>query len=163
MCAIVDINVVHQGLGRNRTEAGKFFFDWLLNGGILVVGGSKFVSEIRRDSKFLTFVNERRQSGKVRQGINRAEVDDEQNRLIGLKICDSDDQHILALARVSGTRILFTNDDALQKDFRSPNIINSPRGQIYTTAVHREVQQVHRNRLSPRNVQRICRYCRNRK
>lgn len=163
MCAIVDVNVVHQGIGRDRTEAGKFFLDWLLNGGILVVGGSKFESEIRRDSKFLTFVNERRQSGKVRQGIDRDEVDAEQQRLIGLKICDSDDQHILALARVSDTRILFTNDDALQNDFRNPSIINRPRGQIYTTAVHKEVQQVHRDRLSARNVQRVCRHCRNRR
>ena len=163
MCAIVDVNVVHQGLGRDRTDAGKFFFDWLLNGGVLVVGGSKFESEIRRDSKFLMFVNERRQSGKVRQGIKRDEVDVEQNRLIGRNICESDDEHILALARVSDTRILFTNDDALQNDFRSPNIINNPRGQIYTTAVHKEVQQVHRDRLSIRNIRRICKYCRDRK
>ena len=162
MCAIVDINVVHQGLGRERTEAGKFFFDWLLNGGILVVGGSKFESEIRRDSKFLRFVNERRQSGKVRQGIKRGEVDAEQNRLIGRNICESNDEHILALARVSNTRILFTNDDALQNDFRNPSIISRSRGQIYTTAVHKEVQQVHRDILSPRNVRQICRHCRNR-
>ena len=162
MCAIVDINVAHQGLGRDRTEAGKFFFDWLLNGGILVVGGSKFESEIKNDSRFLRFVNERRQSGKVRQGIKSDEVDAEQNRLIGRNICESDDEHILALARVSDTRILFTNDDALQNDFRNPNIINNPRGQIYTTAVHTDVRQVHRDRLSPRNVRQICRHCRNR-
>lgn len=162
MCAIVDINVVHQCLGKGRTEAGKFFFDWLLNGGILVVGGSKFEAEIRNDSRFLRFVNERRQSGKVRQGIDRDKVDAEQQRLVRLKICDSDDQHILALARVSDTRILFTNDDALQNDFRNPSIINRPRGQVYTTAVHKEVQQVHRDILSPRNVRQICRHCRNR-
>lgn len=163
MCAIVDINVVHQGLGRDRTEAGKFFFDWLLNGGILVVGGSKFEAEIRNDSRFLRFVNERRQSGKVRQGINRAEVDAEQNRLIGLKICDSDDEHILALARVSDTRILFTNDGDLQKDFNDGNIIDDPRGQVYTTLVNKDVRRVHRNILSARNVRQICRHCRNRR
>ena len=163
MCAIVDINVVHQCLGKGRTEAGKFFFDWLLNGGILVVGGSKFESEIRNDSRFLRFVNERRQSGKVKQGIKSDEVDAEHERLINRNICNSDDQHILALARVSDTRILFTNDVALQNDFRDGNIINSPRGQIYTTLVHTDVQQVHRDRLSARNVQRICRHCRNRR
>ena len=162
MCAIVDINVVHQGRGKDRTEAGKFFFDWLLNDGILVVGGSKFESEIKNDSRFLRFVNERRQSGKVRQGIKSDEVDAEQNRLIGLKICGSDDEHILALARVSDTRILFTNDDALQNDFRNPNIISNPRGQIYTTAVHTDVRRVHRNILSARNVRQVCGHCRNR-
>lgn len=162
MCAIVDINVVHQSRGKDRTEAGKFFFDWLLNDGILVVGGSKFESEIKNDSRFLRLVNERRQIGKVRQGIDKDEVDVEHNRLIRRNICDSDDQHILALARVSDTRILFTNDDALQNDFRNPSIINRPRGQIYTTAVHKEVQQVHRDILSPRNVRQICRHCRNR-
>lgn len=156
MCAIVDINVVHQGLGRDRTEAGKFFFDWLLNGGILVVGGSKFESEIRRDSKFLTFVNERRQSGKVRQGIKRDEVDAEHNRLIRLNICRSDDEHILALARVSDTRILFTNDVALQNDFNDGNIIYAPRGKVYTASMSKNAR---RDMLYPRRE--TCRYCRN--
>ena len=163
MCAIVDINVVHQGLGRERTEAGKFFFDWLLNGGILVVGGSKFESEIRRDSKFLRFVNERRQSGKVRQGIKRDEVDAEHESLINRNICKSDDEHILALAIVSGTRILFTNDRDLQEDFKTSRIISKPRGQVYTPSMNKDDRQ---KMLSSRNVQGkrgICRYCRSQK
>ncbi|MDD9962408.1 MAG: hypothetical protein OXU70_09995 [Gammaproteobacteria bacterium] len=46
----------------------------------------------------------------------------------------SDDPHILALARASGARLLFSGDHKLIQDFTSPQIINKPRGKVYSGA-----------------------------
>ncbi len=43
-----------------------------------------------------------------------------------------DDHHILALARYSGVRILFTSDRDLIQDFTKPRLIKKPRGKIYS-------------------------------
>ena len=61
--------------------------------------------------------------------------------------CASDDEHVIALARVSGARLLFTNDGDLQADFKNPGIINGPRGVIYTTMLKQEVTRTHRDLL----------------
>ena len=58
----------------------------------------------------------------------------EQQRLAGIGNCKSNDVHILALANVSGARVLYTGDDALMDDFRNREIINNPRGKIYSSA-----------------------------
>ena len=43
------------------------------------------------------------------------------------------DVHVLALARVSGARLLFTNGGALKQDFMNPDIIPGASGRIYST------------------------------
>ncbi len=51
----------------------------------------------------------------------------------------SNDAHVIALARVSGARILFCRDTALEKDFRNPSVINNPRGKIYKYKSHKNL------------------------
>ena len=46
----------------------------------------------------------------------------------------SDDVHILALARASGARLLYTGDKNLMTDFKTKSIIDNPRGKIYSNA-----------------------------
>ena len=62
-------------------------------------------------------------------------------------ICRSNDEHVLALARVSGARLLFTNDRALQQDFRDREIIGGTRGRVYTTVDRNDVRPAHRELL----------------
>lgn len=50
-------------------------------------------------------------------------------------LCKSDDAHILALARISRARILYSYDRALHRDFKNRALIH-PKGQIYQTAAH---------------------------
>ena len=50
--------------------------------------------------------------------ISDEAVDSEAETLQSQGVCRSDDEHVLALASVSGARLLFTNDNALQDDFR---------------------------------------------
>lgn len=44
----------------------------------------------------------------------------------------SDDHHIVALARASGCRCLYTEDGALISDFRDARFIAKPRGKVIT-------------------------------
>ena len=158
MCAIMDNNVRDQVFGDDRPDAGEFFYEWLQKrGGRLVVGG-ELLRELGGYSKFIQWLYEVRRTGRTRI-IPDHEVDAETNDLKARHICRSDDQHILALAIVSGVRLLFTNDDVLQDDFNDPEIINQPRGKIYTTRVHEDTTNTHRYLLSPRNIRQLCGFC----
>ena len=63
-------------------------------------------------------------------------------------ICKSNDAHVLALAIVSGARLLFTNDQDLQSDFGNRRIISGVRGKIYTTLQNQDVRRSHRDLLN---------------
>ena len=63
-------------------------------------------------------------------------VDDETQIVIGLNICRSNDEHIIALARISGARLLCSEDIKLHADFKNKSLINSPRGKIYQDPRH---------------------------
>ena len=44
----------------------------------------------------------------------------------------SKDHHVLALAKVSGARLLYTGDKDLKADFKNRDILDGPRGSIYS-------------------------------
>lgn len=54
-------------------------------------------------------------------------------------MCKSNDQHILALAIASGSRLLFSHDKPLHDDFLNQNIVPSPKGKIYQNKNHRKL------------------------
>ena len=146
MCAIVDANVVHEVFGDKQTPAGKHFYDWLMrrNGGTLVAGG-KLLRELNPNAKFKAIFGERLSAGRAKLVLDdevASELDKLPNELI-----ESDDHHVLALANASGARLLFTNDNALQDDFRNRRIVRGTRGRIYTTGRNRNVTDTHRRLL----------------
>ncbi|MDE0306934.1 MAG: hypothetical protein OXI87_18940 [Albidovulum sp.] len=47
--------------------------------------------------------------------------------------CESNDQHVLALARISGARLLYTNDQKLMDDFKNTELVSTPKGKVYRT------------------------------
>ena len=136
MCAIVDANVRDQVFGDAQSDAGKFFLDWLLkpNGGTLALGGRlrSELSDNGRNRSFLQVYGQLRLDGRVKD-IPDEQVDAETANLEARRICRSNDAHVLALARVSGARLLYTNDQALQEDFNDPQLVSEPRGRVYTT------------------------------
>ena len=151
MEAIVDNSARDEVFGDNRSLAGEFFFHWLNSGsGGLVVGG-KLLKELSRSEKFKKwFYAALRPTVANARRISDQSVDAEGEVLKSLGTCKSDDEHVLALARVSGARLLFTNDRDLQEDFKDPSLINSGsgRGKVYTTRHHKDVTDVHRSLLS---------------
>lgn len=52
---------------------------------------------------------------------------------------ESDDPHIIALAVLSGVRLLCSHDADLCRDFRNPKIISKPRGNIYRGEAHNDL------------------------
>ena len=148
MCAIIDNDVIHQIFGRNPTDAGLYFLRWLArsNGGIVVAGGQLF-RELSQNPGFVQFFADRLQAGRARR-IPDNDVDVAETAIRASVTCRSNDVHVLALASASGARLLFTNDRALQQDFRDPRIVGGTRGRVYTTVVNTDVRAAHRNLLN---------------
>ena len=148
MCVIIDNNVRHQVFGTDdvRTEAGKFLFSWIESGRGKMVLGGRLRQELSDYGRFMSWLPQARRAGHVIL-IPDHEVDTEANALEGSRQCRSNDAHVLALAIVSGARLLFTNDLDLQDDFTDRGIISGIRGRIYTTLVRQGVSRSHQDLL----------------
>ena len=151
MCAIVDASVSHEVFGDNRSEAGLHFFEWLSGDrGKLVVGG-KLRRELELSEKTQRLLRELLLAGKATE-VPDQKVESEAEALREEQICSSNDEHVLALARVSGARLVFTNDQDLQDDFKNRQILGGVRGKVYTTLVNKHVTSVHRGLLRDRDL-----------
>ena len=152
MCAIVDANVRDQVFGGAQTDAGKYFLDWLLKpgGGTLALGGElrNELSDNGRNVGFMTAYRQLRLADRVWEETSDGPVDAETSALQRRGVCRSNDAHVLALALVSGARLLFSNDRRLQDDFKDSRIVNHPRGKVYTTSMRSSVTRVHRSLLA---------------
>jgi len=58
-------------------------------------------------------------------------------------LCESDDPHVIALAQISGARILCSRDKNLHKDFTNSELVNDPRGRIYQNSSHAQLFRRH--------------------
>ena len=144
MCAIIDACVTFEVFGKKQTKAGIKFKDWLdRNNGILVVGGRN-LEELQKNKNFKKwFLEARRSSGFVTQ-IKESDITEFIQKGLRNRKFRSDDKHVLALAEVSGARLLYTNDKKLKDDFTNPNIISNPNGAVYTTQLSDgEINQAH--------------------
>ena len=131
MCAILDANVAHEVFSRNQTEAGQAFFLWLKDrSGRLVIGG-KLRRELARNRSAQSWLVEGIRAGRV-LNENDDEVDQLSDELEDN--CRSDDPHVIALARISGARLLYSNDRDLHTDFGDKHLLNRPRGKVFFDA-----------------------------
>ena len=148
MCAIVDNDVRHEVFSPDsQTKAGKHFLNWLDEGnGRLVVGG-KLWRELSEYGHFQKWFQVAITSSRAFR-FKDDEVDASESEIRSKQICQSNDEHVLALALVSGARLLFTNDRNLQQDFGNREIISSPRGKVYTTVRHKDIRPQHRHLLN---------------
>ncbi|MCY3664134.1 MAG: PIN domain-containing protein [Gemmatimonadetes bacterium] len=155
MCAIVDANVVSEIFGSNLPPAGEKFFDWLNQGsGLLVVGG-KLLEELEKSSAdFRLWGREAQLAGKMKI-VNKSEVDARTKQLQSAAAIRSNDPHVIALAQVSGARLLYSNDGNLQKDFNDKRLIDAPRGKVYSTSVNKSFQRSHDRLLKNKNLCRL--------
>ena len=154
MCAILDASAVADVFRPNATGAAGAFYEWIRNGrGRLVVGG-KLREELWEGSgEFRRWYPEAVLSGRV------ISTDDDRVSAVTADItttglCRSNDQHVIALAQVSGARLLYANDKKLQKDFGDRTLISRPRGKVYSTKKHPELRP-HHKQLLRRNTCRL--------
>ena len=130
MCAILDNDVGGIVFGSNPTQAATKFREWIEGKNISLVVGGRLKTELSRNRKIKEWLSAGEQSGFVKL-INDDEVKDKTTFLEENALCQSDDEHVIALAQVSGARLLYTNDEELKKDFRKKGLIDVPRGKIY--------------------------------
>lgn len=144
-CAILDANCLGETFGREESQAGAEFRRWVGVEGRLVSGG-KLHEELRRSAEFRRWAEFAIRSPHLRVIPDR-DLEAETQELERRADVRSDDPHVLALARVSGTRLLYTRDRKLRSDFQDPAIIADPRGQLYNLGTKDELTDEHRERL----------------
>lgn len=168
MCAIVDANVVHEVFSSNPCPAGKKFFEWVEKGGSgrLVEGrsprlmaGGKLLEELESGSPgFRDWATGAINSGIMRI-VNRGRLDARTEELREDQRLKSDDPHVIALAQLSSARLLYTNDEDLQNDFRNKNLVNNPSGKIYSTEPennpNKEFRATHKKLLGRNDLCRV--------
>jgi hypothetical protein len=151
MCAILDTAVVHEVFSRCRPDAGEGFRRWIDSGrGQLVIGG-RLREELVRYNAFRPWLVEALRAGRA-TSLNDAEVEKRETRLRQSGVCESNDQHIIALAQLSNARLLYTNDDALSRDFGKKELIDNPRGKVYSTKSGGEFNKRRRQLLQRGNL-----------
>lgn len=152
MCAIVDANVANEVFSSNDSfGAGVKFFNWINTGIGRFVTGGKLLDEQHLHTSAWRWIVEARRAGKAKIiEMERANLLADQ--LKNENCCESDDQHIIALAQISGARLLYSNDRTLHKDFKNKKLIDNPRGKIYSTTRCRHFNDSHNRMLKDENL-----------
>ena len=136
MLIIVDANCAVETLSERPSPDFKPVLDAVIAGtNKLAIGGSTLNKEYQKLKGVWRFIRILDQAGRT-QLCSVSEVDREMELVKTAFDISSDDPHVLALARISGARILCSRDKALHSDFGNPRIINRPRGKVYQNATH---------------------------
>lgn len=138
MCLIVDANLASKVLCRKPPYEYQPVIDWLLlplKAGCLAVGG-EVARELYKDGACRRFVKDLWDAG--RAAIFASSLVDAETTAVAA-LCRSNDAHVIALARVSGARILCSDDGLLRDDFRDTSLVADPRGRVYRHANHRRL------------------------
>ena len=93
--------------------------------------GGKLATELNRMGKFLQWVSGALNSGEAYAPCVEC-VETQTLLLQRNQSCTSNDTHVIGLAQISRCRILSTRDNALISDFKSKQLIDNPRGRIYS-------------------------------
>ena len=148
MCVIVDADVadVVFGAAANKPDAASEFLSQISSHGPVVVIGGRLKRKLSDRTNFRVWHRVASQSGHV-HNVSDTDVDKEEAELLKSANCKSNDQHVLALARVSGAHLLYTADKDLLDDFRNRDLIQKPRGKVYKTPNNGKFTDDHRNLL----------------
>lgn len=133
MCIIIDANTA-PSMTAGAPQALPVL-GWIKRGtSRIAIGGTKQAIEYAKLKEFIKLLAVLDRAGRLRRYDNKT-VDDLQHGLEEDGNLQSDDPHIIALAVVSGCRLLFSHDQALHADFTNPHILQ-PKGSVYQNASH---------------------------
>ena len=152
MCAILDANVANEVFGAKLPPAGEGFLSRINAGKLTLVVGGKLLEELERSSgEFKEWVKNALLYGRARL-IEADQVAEQTAQVEKDGAYTSDDPHILALAQVSGARLLYSNDERLKQDFGKKRLIDNPRGKVYATHGDKAFTKDHRQLLAARDL-----------
>ena len=157
MCAIIDTNIVGELWEPGGNPAGQGFRRAVEGGRIpLVLGGSKMNQELGLDSpgtatRLKLWIQQLRAAGCLRRESNSTV--DTMTRTLELSEgteshISSNDHHVIALAVLSGVRLLYTNDQKLTYDFGNRQILKLPKGRVYSTRRNDDFNKQRRDLLA---------------
>lgn len=151
MCVILDNDVCHEIVGPNSTAVGEYLRKWLTSGKSKLVIGGQLRRELSKNGPVLQWLAQALNSG-IAETFSDGPIDDLARRIRGA--CESNDSHVIALARISGARLLFTRDRALMKDFKNTQLLGGRvKGRIYTSdEVRPGLRDSHRQLLRQRDL-----------
>lgn len=132
MCLIVDNCVAHRVLLIDDPDYAPVRRA-LEEGRNTMVYGGHLLTEYRANNDVTKMVIRYGQAGRARR-IPDADVEAETDEVEATGICVSNDPHIIALARVSGARVLCSTDQNLHRDFTNSSLITRPKGKVYQYA-----------------------------
>ena len=133
MCIIVDANRLGVFLAEPTQDEVRPIYDWLRRrkGKLVYSTGGQFASEVGRG------LREKLQSlveADLAKYVPAEEFEEEEKLLRENQFVRSNDLHVLALARKTQTRLLFTADSVLMDDFKNLKVVARPKGKIYSGA-----------------------------
>lgn len=136
MCIIIDTNQIGKFFNQPEHEDMKPVHRWIrTTGRLLYSTGDKFEQELKNSAKSL--LQELSRAGHAVHVSDRS-VSEEANRLRDSNLeIKSKDYHVLALARVTKSVLLFTGDRKLHTDFKNREIIPTKGGTIYQNKSHK--------------------------
>jgi len=155
MCLIIDANWIREAFfdpsHPNLSDLHKRLTGSDADPVTLVYGGH-LLTEYLRIPPVAAFLKVLTRRGRTKL-ISSNLVDTEQVIVEAIPSLKSDDPHVLALARVSGVRLLCSNDRDLIEDFTSRQFIEKPRGKVYREIAHAHLldRYCSRNPSSPRH------------
>ena len=139
MLLIIDVNCISKVLCDAPSQDFLPILNSLMEGKRrIVIGGKKLENELKKVSSVLVFLKNLDQAGRVLVLLDNR-VDLEEKYVENSFNIKSDDPHILALARVSGARLLCSFDKFLHKDFCNKSILDKPRGRVYQSVKHEKL------------------------
>lgn len=146
MCAIVDANVVVTvfDTSENRPPAAQKFFERVDSGKLILVVGGKLKRELCSHGRFRDWLTEALRNNTV-YNVEDAELEQKEGQLKALGNSGSNDTHVLALAQVTGARLLYTDDQRLIDDFTNGDLISD--GKVYKTPPSGKFAPGHRRLL----------------
>jgi hypothetical protein len=138
MCIIIDANVANEFVAQSQTS--KPTYERVLNKKLKVVVGGRLKAEWGRTG-FAGMYRQLMLAGSIKEY-----TDVEASK--GIDMLDkanirSDDPHVLGLALISGSRLLFSRDKKLHDDFKNLKLLPSPKGKVYQEAEHAHLLDEH--------------------
>jgi len=142
MCLIVDANVVNRIFLVADDPDFKDLYTSLFatrKPMAKVIYGGKLIEEYYRSHhdviKILLQLDQAGRATKVDDSL----IDSEHKIIIKMKVCKSNDPHIIALARAGKVRLLCSDDKDLWADFKNKALLNKPRGKVYRNPTHNKL------------------------
>jgi len=154
MCIVVDVNVIPCVFDAENAKHNQYkpVLDWIIDGkGKLVIGGTSFLGELEKLPKYLKFFQVLNTAKKVVYVDNNL-IDNERDRVRQLATDnDFDDPHLIGLLKISGCKLICTNDHRMKK-YIPIFFSNRERPRFYTKSKNC-------NLLCDSNIAPICKPC----